>query len=136
MPSLKEAGSLPSSSLSPILPAAPASGPPAALAAPASSAQAAGVPSGAQRLAEASRALWLATLSLMTAFMQATGPAHRCLLARRIARNFETLSRLECFEAGCRGSFRRLARRWQANSEQCAPDAGMGRGGRLLRLFS
>jgi hypothetical protein len=73
------------------------------------------------QLAQASRALWAATLSLMTAFMQTPAPAHRYLLARRIARNFETLAGQECFDRGCRASFDRLAQRWQANSEQFAP---------------
>ncbi|MCR6679031.1 hypothetical protein NVV43_26420, partial [Escherichia marmotae] len=45
----------------------------------------------AQALADACRALWLATVSLMTAFMQTQAPAHRLLLARRIARNLDTL---------------------------------------------
>ena len=63
-------------------------------------------------LQEASRALWLATLSLMTAFMQTQAPAHRLLLARRIARNFDTLRRLECFSREARQSFARLGLRW------------------------
>lgn len=78
-------------------------------------------PSPAAQLATASRALWVATLSLMTAFMQMQAPAHRYLLARRIARNFETLAGQECFDSGCRGSFARLAGRWQRRSEQFAP---------------
>lgn len=89
----------------------------------------------ARRLAEASRALWVATLSLMTAFMQTPAPAHRHLLARRISRNFDTLSRQDCFDAGCRGSFERLSHRWQAQSERFAPDAPRPAAG-LLRLFS
>jgi len=71
-------------------------------------------------LAQASRALWIATLSLMTAYMQNQAPAHRLLLARRVARNFETLARQECFAAACRGSFERLARRWQARARALA----------------
>lgn len=89
----------------------------------------------AQRLAEASRALWVATLSLMTAFMQTAAPAHRYLLARRVARNFDTLSRQECFDAGCRASFVRLAGRWQARAEQLAPEGPRPATG-LQRLFS
>ena len=58
-------------------------------------------------LAEASRALWLATLALMTAFMHLQAPAHRYLLARRIARNLQTLGEQECFTADCRRRFRR-----------------------------
>lgn len=73
-------------------------------------------------LAQASRALWAATLSLMTAFMQTPAPAHRYLLARRISRNFDTLSRQDCFDTGCRASFMRLARRWQHRAEQSAPE--------------
>lgn len=79
-------------------------------------------PSPAFQLAQANRALWLATLALMTAFMQNQAQAHRYLLARRISRNLDTLSRQDCFDGGCRARFARLARRWQARSEQCAPD--------------
>jgi hypothetical protein len=74
----------------------------------------------ALQLAQACRALWVATLSLMTAFMQLQAPAHRCLLARRIARNLETLARQECFDAGCRARFARLAPRWHARAQQFA----------------
>jgi hypothetical protein len=91
----------------------------------------------AVQLAQANRALWIATLSLMTAFMQTPAPAHRYLLSRRIARNFETLSGQDCFDTGCRASFGRLAKRWQARSEQFAPDQdGGNRGGLLRRLVS
>jgi hypothetical protein len=91
--------------------------------------------SPAQQLAQASRALWVATLSLMTAFMQTPAPAHRYLLARRIARNFDTLSHQECFAVGCRASFERLSRRWNARAEQFAPEESRPRAG-LLSLFS
>lgn len=91
--------------------------------------------SPAAQLAQASRALWLATLSLMTAFMQTPAPAHRYLLARRIGRNFDTLSRQDCFDAGCRRSFTRLAQRWQARAEQCAPAPATPRRGLLEFLF-
>jgi hypothetical protein len=91
--------------------------------------------SPALQLAQANRALWVATLSLMTAYMQTPAPAHRYLLARRIARNFDTLSRQDCFDAGCRASFSRLARRWQLRAEQVAPE-GPRPGGALMRLFS
>ena len=37
-------------------------------------------------------ALWSATLSLMAAYMQQPAPAHRLLLARRIAANFDILA--------------------------------------------
>lgn len=76
----------------------------------------------AAQLAQASRALWIATLSLMTAFMQVPAPAHRYLLARRIARNFDTLAGQECFDSGCRATFVRLAGRWRKRSEQFAPE--------------
>ncbi|MGE4240576.1 hypothetical protein [Ramlibacter sp.] len=69
-------------------------------------------------LAEASRALWLATLALMTAFMQTQAPAHRYLLARRIARNFDTLHRQECFSAVNRQSFGRMRIRWNDKADR------------------
>ncbi|HVE54612.1 MAG TPA: hypothetical protein VNB23_14625 [Ramlibacter sp.] len=78
--------------------------------------------SPAELLAQASRALWAATLSLMTAFMQTAAPAHRYLLAQRISRNFDTLSRQDCFDARCRASFARLADRWARNAQQHAPE--------------
>lgn len=68
-------------------------------------------------LQDASRALWLATLSLMAAFMQTQAPAHRLLMARRIARNFDTLRRQDCFSSDCRQRFARLGSRWQARAE-------------------
>lgn len=91
--------------------------------------------SPAALLAQANRALWMATLSLMTAYMQTPAPAHRYLLARRISRNFETLSGQDCFDGGCRASFGRLARRWHARAEQLAP-AGSRPASSLQRLFS
>lgn len=58
-------------------------------------------------------ALWLATLSLMTAYMQNPAPAHRLMTARRIARNLDTLSRQDTvFTPDCRSTFARLAVRW------------------------
>ena len=92
--------------------------------------------SSALQLAQASRALWSATLALMAAFMQTPAPAHRYLLARRIGRNFETLSGQECFDAGCRARFGRLAHRWLARSEEFAPDAPARPRSGLLRLLS
>jgi hypothetical protein len=91
--------------------------------------------SPAQQLAQASRALWVATLSLMTAFMQNQAPAHRLLLARRIARNLDTLSRQDCFATGCRASFERLASRWQDRADSLSPEEPRPRAG-LLRFFS
>lgn len=75
------------------------------------------LPAGASvpaALAQACGALWMATLSLMTAYMQQGAPAHRLLLARRIARNLDTLSAQECFSAASRRKFAQLAARWQA----------------------
>jgi len=69
-------------------------------------------------LQDASRALWLATLSLMAAFMQTQAPAHRYLMARRIARNFDTLHRQECFPDDCRRRFGQLGKRWTARAER------------------
>jgi hypothetical protein len=91
--------------------------------------------SPALQLAQASRALWSATLALMTAFMQTPAPAHRYLLARRIGRNFETLSGQECFDAGCRDRFGRLARRWLERSEEFAPAGAAAPRRGLLRLL-
>lgn len=87
-------------------------------------------------LANACRALWSATLSLMTAFMQIQAPAHRLLLARRISRNLHTLSRQDCFDAGCRATFRRLAGRWQARCEQLSPEGERKAATGLLRVLS
>jgi hypothetical protein len=89
-------------------------------------------------LAAANRALWLATLGLMTAYMQTPAPAHRYLLAGRIARNFETLSGQECFDSGCRARFVHLGQRWQANAARLAPEPARAAGGllRFLRFLS
>jgi hypothetical protein len=92
--------------------------------------------SPAFQLAQASRALWSATLALMAAFMQTPAPAHRYLLARRIGRNFETLSEQECFDADCRARFDRLASRWLARSEEFSPNRAVRPRGGLLRLLS
>ena len=89
-------------------------------------------------LAAASRALWLATLGLMTAYMQTPAPAHRYLLAARIARNFQTLSEQDCFDSGCRARFLRLGRRWDATAARFAPEPAPVAGGllRFLRFLS
>jgi hypothetical protein len=71
----------------------------------------------------------------MTAYLQQQAPAHRLLLARRIARNLETLERQDCFAAGCRASFARLARRWHARAEQFTPEGPSPRRGLLASLF-
>jgi hypothetical protein len=74
-------------------------------------------------LKQACTALWSATLSLMTAFMQTPAPAHRYLLAQRIARNFVTLNEQECFGALDRATFGRLAVRWQTKADLLAPQS-------------
>jgi hypothetical protein len=85
----------------------------------------------ASELAQACSALWLATLSLMTAFMQNPAPAHRLLLARRISRNLGTLQAQDCFDADCRRRFARLSRRW-ADTAQALDPQQQGQGGRGL----
>lgn len=89
-------------------------------------------------LQQASAALWLATLSLMTAFMQTRAPAHRYLLARRIARNLDTLRGQECFPARTRETFAKLSQRWNRRAEQLspAPVAPVGFFSRLQRVFA
>lgn len=82
-------------------------------------------------LSQACAALWMATLSLMTAFMQTAAPAHRYLIARKIARNLGTLREQDCFTAECRMIFSNLSQRWSAKAEQLAhrddrPHGGMG----------
>ncbi|MDB5943195.1 MAG: hypothetical protein JWQ13_2761 [Ramlibacter sp.] len=87
----------------------------------------------ARLLELACKALWSATLSLMTAYMQTAAPAHRLLLARRIAANFEALSRQDSFSRNSREAFGRLQLRWQHTAERLA--AAMtheGEGGRGL----
>jgi hypothetical protein len=69
-------------------------------------------------LRQACHALWLATLSLMTAFMHNQAPAHRLLLARRIAANLHTLGRQECFADASRQTFDRLSVRWWTRAER------------------
>lgn len=64
-------------------------------------------------LQQACRALWRATLSLMNTYLRTRGPAQRVMLARRIARNFQTLERESPrFAPGSREAFARLSRRW------------------------
>lgn len=89
-------------------------------------------------LAQACTSLWLATLSLMTAYMHQSAPAHRYLLARRIARNFATLREQQCFGRPAQANFERLARRWSRTAERLSPQ-GESAGGvftRLQRLFA
>jgi len=76
----------------------------------------------ALQLASACAALWTATLSLMAAFMKTPAPAHRYLIARRIARNLATLHRQEeCFSDHSRASFLALSRRWSDRADRLAP---------------
>lgn len=85
-------------------------------------------------------ALWSATLALMTAFMQTAAPAHRLLLARRIAANFAALTKQESFSPSTRASFDRLHRRWRTHADALAlnerPDGGPGLLETLLRRDS
>ena len=84
----------------------------------------------AAALSRACTALWLATLSLMTAFMQNTAPAHRYLLARKIAGNLELLQQQhDCFTAESRAAFSRLAGRWTARADGLARQENRPRGG-------
>lgn len=79
-------------------------------------------PNTRQALSQACQALWLATLSLMTAFMQNQAPAHRYLLARRIAANLHTLTGQDSFAVPTRERFERLARRWEGVAVQYHPE--------------
>jgi hypothetical protein len=75
-------------------------------------------------LSQACAALWMATLSLMTAFMQTAAPAHRYLIARKIARNLGILREQDCFTTECRMIFSNLSQRWAAKADQLAPQEG------------
>ncbi len=88
-------------------------------------------------LAQACHALWMATLLLMTAFMQTPAPAHRLLLARRIARNFATLRGEPCFNSGTQASFARLQARWERKAQLLSPEGVQDEGaiGWLRRLL-
>lgn len=85
-------------------------------------------------LSQACASLWLATLSLMTAFMHQPAPAHRYLLARRIANNLATLRQQECFDEGTRATFSRLAARWQRKADLLSPTQADRPAGVLTRL--
>lgn len=82
----------------------------------------------AVKLSRACAALWTATLALMTAFMQNPAPAHRVLIARKIAKNLKLLHQQECFTNECRMIFSNLSQRWTAKAElltaQADPPAG------------
>jgi len=80
-------------------------------------------------LSRACAALWTATLALMTAFMQTPAPAHRYLIARKIARNLDLLHEQECFTVECRTIFANLSRRWSASADKLAQQDDRPRGG-------
>lgn len=80
-------------------------------------------------LSQACAALWTATLALMTAFMQTPAPAHRYLIARKIAKNLHLLHEQDCFTAECRLIFSNLSRRWNAKADDLAPREDRPRGG-------
>jgi hypothetical protein len=87
-------------------------------------------PCDAQALARACSALWTATLSLMAAFMHNGAPAHRYLIARKIARNLTTLhEQQECFTEETRATFAKLSRRWSDKADRLAPEEQRPRGG-------
>lgn len=91
-----------------------------------------------QALAQACKSLWLATLSLMVAYMQNAAPAHRMLLARRIAGNFGVLREQDCFGAETQAHFAKLARRWERTAARLSPTGAPPAGVfmRLQRLFA
>jgi hypothetical protein len=80
-------------------------------------------------LSRACTALWTATLALMTAFMQTPAPAHRLLIARKIARNLRVLHEQDCFTAECRVIFSNLSQRWTAKADVLARQEDRPRGG-------
>ena len=84
-------------------------------------------------LERACTALWSATLALMTAYMQQPAPAHRLLLARRIAANFATLRTQDSFSADARASFAHLHRRWDGIAAELARPAPSQGGRGLLK---
>jgi hypothetical protein len=91
------------------------------------------MPNRACPLERACMALWSATLSLMTAYMQQPAPAHRLLLARRIAANFATLARQDSFAPASRAAFARLHARWDAIASGLARPAPSEGGRGVLR---
>lgn len=90
-------------------------------------------PAKAAALAQACQALWLATLSLMTAFMQTRAPAHRLLLARRIADNFRTLRGEDSFSDRTRASFTKLWRHWDEKARSLSEGREDGAAGGWLK---
>ena len=104
---------------------------------PATAADAATCAEGATQalaLTRACTALWVATLSLMTAFMQIRAPAHRYLIARKIAKNLSLLHDQDpVFTAECRMIFANLAQHWTAKADRLAPDGVPRRRAGLLQ---
>ena len=99
-------------------------------AAPANAATQAGQPENSDvTLSRACAALWTATLALMTAFMQTPAPAHRYLIARKIAKNLHLLHEQDCFTAECRMIFSNLSHRWNAKADELAPRQDRPHGG-------
>lgn len=94
----------------------------------------------AAQLASACTALWIATLSLMVAFMKTPAPAHRYLIARKIARNLATLHQQgDCFSVQSRAGFLNLSRRWSDRADRLAREEQRPRGGiglAIPRLFN
>jgi len=88
----------------------------------------------ALKLSQACAALWTATLALMTAFMQNPAPAHRLLIARKIAKNLKVLHEQECFTTECRMIFSNLAQRWTAKADLLDRRDDPPRGGGFERL--
>jgi hypothetical protein len=80
-------------------------------------------------LPRACAALWTATLAPMTAFMQTPAPAHRVLIARKIARNLTLLHEQDCFTAECRMIFSNLSQRWAAKADLLARQEDRPHGG-------
>jgi hypothetical protein len=81
-------------------------------------------------LQRACAALWVATLSLMTAFMHNNAPAHRYLIARKIAKNLTMLHEEEqVFTVESRMTFSILAQRWTTKADQLARQNERPRGG-------
>lgn len=88
-------------------------------------------------LTRACTALWVATLSLMTAFMQTAAPAHRYLIARKIAKNLHLLREQDdVFTAECRMIFANLAERWAAKADRLAPGDRPRNGTGLLQRLA
>lgn len=83
----------------------------------------------AVKLPQACAALWTATLALMTAFMQNPAPAHRVLIARKIAKNLKLLHEQECFTTECRMIFSNLSQRWTAKADVLTRQEDLPRGG-------